>query len=415
MSSVNEIGRNVMQGGSRRSAIYASLNWQHEDIEMFLRAKDWTSLQKFLKEDDFSFPLPLDMSNISINWDTDFADKYIVGEDKDGAFYPTDLGDTPKLWYDSVLKMCSTGEPGHSYNFWENENETLRNACTEFTSEDDSDVCNLGSINFGNIESLEELRDVTNLASKFLVCGSIRGEVPYEKVTRVREKNRKIGLGLMGVHEWLLQRNYKYEVTDELKGWLDVWRSESEHGANEWSDRFFINRPKRYRAIAPAGTIGILASTTTGIEPLYAVAYKRRYLQGGSTWKYQYVIDATAKRIIDQYSISPNEIETSSGLAADPERRIKFQYEIQKYVDMGISSTINLPEWGSDLNNEDTTRTLADTLLKYCHGLRGITTYPNGARGGQPLTEVPYEEAKKHHGIVFEEDEGKCISGVCGL
>jgi ribonucleoside-diphosphate reductase alpha chain len=259
MLSVNEIGRNVMQGGSRRSAIYASLNWQHEDIELFLRAKDWTDLQKKLKEEDFSFSLPLDMTNMSINWDTDFADRYIVGEDKDGAFYPTDLGGTPQLWYDSVLKMCMGGEPGHSYNFWENENETLRNACTEFTSEDDSDVCNLGSINLGNISSVEELRDVTNLASKFLVCGSIRGEVPYEKVTRVREKNRKIGLGLMGVHEWLLQRNCKYEVTDELKGWLDVWRSESEAGANEWSDRFFINRPKKYRAVAPAGTIGILA------------------------------------------------------------------------------------------------------------------------------------------------------------
>ena len=145
------------------------------------------------------------------------------------------------------------------------------------------------------------------------------------------------------------------------------------------------------------------------------MAYKRRYLQGGSTWKYQYVIDATAKRILDQYSISPDEIETSSGLAADPERRIKFQYEIQKYVDMGISSTINLPSWGSEYNNDDTSRRLADTLLSYCHGLRGITTYPNGARGGQPLTEVPYEEAKKHHGIVFEEETGKCAGGVCGI
>lgn len=94
--------------------------------------------------------------------------------------------------------MCQTGEPGHSYNFWENENDTLRNACTEFTSEDDSDVCNLGSINFGNISSITELKDVANLASKFLVCGSIRGDLPYEKVRLVREQNRKIGLGLMG-------------------------------------------------------------------------------------------------------------------------------------------------------------------------------------------------------------------------
>jgi ribonucleoside-diphosphate reductase alpha chain len=81
---------------------------------------------------------------------------------------------------------------------------------------------------------------------------------------------------------------------------------------------------------------------------------------------------------------------------------------------MGISSTINLPEWGSELNNEDTARTLSDVLLRYCHGLRGITTYPNGARGGQPLTEVSYEEAKKHHGIVYDE-ENTCSGGICGI
>ena len=91
--------------------------------------------------------------------------------------------------------MCQTGEPGHCYNFFENEKDTLRNACTEFTSEDDSDCCNLGSVNFGNIASPMELRDIVCLASKFLVCGTIRGTVPYEKVRQVRDKNRKIGLG----------------------------------------------------------------------------------------------------------------------------------------------------------------------------------------------------------------------------
>jgi ribonucleoside-diphosphate reductase alpha chain len=414
MSSVNEIGRNVMQGGSRRSAIYASLNWQHEDIEHFLYAKDWPNHIKELKAQDFNFPANFDMTNMSINWDTDFINS--VGVRSDGRFVPHTQQYIPQLWYDSVKKMCMTGEPGHSYNFWENENETLRNACTEFTSEDDSDVCNLGSINLGNINSIEELRDVVNLASKFLICGSIRGDLPYDKVKQVREKNRKIGLGLMGVHEWLLQRWYKYEMVDELKSWLEIYKTESEAGANEWSDRFFINRPKKYRAVAPAGTIGILASTTTGIEPMFAVAFKRRYLQGGTRWKYQYVIDATAQRIIDTNGISPETIETSSTLASCPEQRIKFQYYVQKYVDMSISSTINLPEWGSELNNEDTSTALADTLLKYCHGLRGITVYPNGSRGGQPLVEVPYEEAKAHTGVIFDEvEDGRCSGGVCGI
>lgn len=406
MSSVNEVGRNVMQGGSRRSAIYASLNWQHEDIEQFLSAKNWSDTIKKLKAEDFNFPAPFDMTNMSINWDTDFIRRVEVeGVDTQ----------VPQLWYDSVRRMCETGEPGHSYNFYEHERETLRNACCEFTSEDDSDVCNLGSINLGNITSIDELRDVVNLASKFLVCGSIRGDLPYEKVKLTREKNRSIGLGLMGVHEWLLQRGKPYAVCEELSLWLQVYKTESECGANEWSDRFFINRPKKYRAVAPAGSIGILASTSTGIEPLFAVAYKRRYLQGGTKWKYQYVIDATAQRIINTYEVDPNTIETSSNLTTRVEDRIKFQYEVQKHVDMAISSTINLPEWGSEFNNDNTSTELANTLLKYMHGLRGITVYPNGSRGGQPLTEVPYTEAKHHVGVVYDETEERCVNGVCGV
>ena len=69
MYAINEIGRNVMQGGSRRSAIYASLNWQHEDIPLFLRAKNWSPEVKELKNKDFNFPATLDMTNISVNYD----------------------------------------------------------------------------------------------------------------------------------------------------------------------------------------------------------------------------------------------------------------------------------------------------------------------------------------------------------
>jgi ribonucleoside-diphosphate reductase alpha chain len=311
--------------------------------------------------------------------------------------------------------MSKTGEPGHCYNFFENERDTLRNACAEFTSEDDSDVCNLGSINLGNIPTIGELNDVVSLASKFLVCGTIRGDLPYEKVKEVREKNRKLGLGLMGVHEWLLQRGYNYEVNTELKQWLEVYKNESERAAREHCDRFYISHPKKFRAAAPAGTIGILASTTTGIEPLYSVAYKRRYLEGGSRWKYQYVIDATAERLIQELGIDPDKVETAFELAKTPEKRIKFQYEVQKYVDMGISSTLNLPAWGSEFNNPDTVIPLAETIAKYCHGLRGLTCYPDGGRGaGQPLTVVSYEEAKAKHGIIYEE-ENKCSGGVCGI
>jgi len=400
MSAINEIGRNVMQGGSRRSAIYASLNWKHEDINQFLGAKNWSEVIREQKLKDFNFPGPLDMTNISVNYDDDWR------------FDPNN-----EIFKKNVRQAMETGEPGFSFNFGDKQNETLRNACTEVTSKDDSDVCNLGSINMGNIPDIETFKSVVALASKFLVCGTLRADLPYDKVYKVREKNRRLGLGLMGVSEWLLQRNQRYEVTTELHEWLSVYRSESERAANEHCDRFFISRPVAYRAIAPTGSIGILAGTTTGIEPLFAVAYKRRFLTEGTKWKYQFVVDGAADLLIKQYGIAPDAIETALDLAEDYERRIKFQYDMQQYVDMSISSTINLPEWGSKLNNESKVDDFAKTLAKYAHGLRGFTVYPNGARGGQPLTKVEYSEAIKHRDVVYNEIVDVCDltgGGTCG-
>lgn len=403
MSAINEIGRNVMQGGSRRSAIYASLNWKHEDIPAFLTAKNWSPEIKSLKDQDFNFPAPLDMTNISVNYD----DAALVGG----------LENNP-VFLQNVRQAMETGEPGFSFNFGSKQNETLRNACTEVTSEDDSDVCNLGSINLGNISSLEEFQSIVSLASKFLVCGTLRADLPYHKVYKVREKNRRLGLGLMGIHEWLLQRGMSYEVTPELHEWLAVYRDESKRAADEHCDRLFISRPAAYRAIAPTGTIGILASTSTGLEPLFAVAYKRRYLTDGTKWKYEYVVDATADRLIKEYGIAPESIDTAYKLSNDYERRIKFQADIQDYVDMSISSTINLPAWGTKDNNEGRVSDFAKVLARYAPRLRGFTCYPDGSRGGQPITEVPYEEAMKHKGIVFTEHDVCDITGhggSCGV
>jgi ribonucleoside-diphosphate reductase alpha chain len=402
MYAINEIGRNVMQGGSRRSAIYASLNWKHDDINQFLTAKDWSPVVKAQKEVDFNFPAPLDMTNISVNYD----DASLVGG----------LENNP-VFQKNCRQAMMTGEPGFSFNFGNKENETLRNACTEVTSEDDSDVCNLGSINLGNISSVDEFKAVVQLASKFLVCGTLRADLPYDKVYRVREKNRRLGLGLMGIHEWLLQRQSKYEVTPELHEWLKVYQDESERSANEHCDRLYINRPVAYRAIAPTGSIGILAGTTTGIEPLFAVAYKRRFLTEGTKWKFQYVVDGTAQELIKNYSVDPDSIESALDLSSDYERRLKFQADVQDYVDMSISSTINLPSWGSRGNSEADVGKFTRALAAYAPRLRGFTCYPDGSRGGQPLTSVPYSEAVKHKDAVYDEIIDVCDltkGGVCG-
>ena len=402
--TLNEVGRNVMQGGSRRSALYGSLNWQHEDAFDLLHVKNWQDMylgkQKEytvsdMKRLNFNYAAPLDMMNISLNYD----DAWLHGGNSD-------------IFMENCKQALMTGEPGFSFNFGSQQNETLRNACTEITSENDSDVCNLGSVNLANIESIEEFKSVVHLASKFLVCGLIRAHLPYKKVEMVRQQNSRLGLGLMGMHEWLLKRGSKYEFTDELKQWMRVYEQESTKSANEHCDRLFLNRPKGYRAIAPTGTISILAGTTSGVEPIYAVAYRRRYLTDGTRWKYQFVVDGTAESLIND-GINPDDIESAVDLAADMERRVKFQFELQKYVDHAISSTINLPAWDK---NQDRVDEFAKIVRKYAHGLRGLTLYPDGSRGGQPITSVPYEEAHSKRGVVFEDNsEEQCLSGVCGI
>jgi ribonucleoside-diphosphate reductase alpha chain len=404
--ATNEIGRQVMQGGSRRSAMYGSLNWMHEDAAEFLKIKNWHDMRvpgsditmADAKMNDFNFPCPLDMMNISLNYD----DAWLADP-------------VTEVFHTNVRQALMTGEPGFSFNFGAQQGETLRNACTEVTSSDDSDCCNLGSVNMANIETVEDFKDVVHLASKFLVCGLIRAELPTKEIEKVRQQNSRLGLGLMGMHEWLLKRGLKYEMTRELGRWLSVYETESEKAANEHCTRLFLNRPKGYRAIAPTGTISILAGTSSGVEPIPSLAYKRRYLVDGTKWRYQYAVDGTAQALIND-GISPDKIETSFDLAADPERRIKFQRDVQRYVDHAISSTINLPAWGSDLNNEDKVPEFAKMIQKYATGLRGLTLYPDGSRGGQPINPVPYEEAISKRGVIYEDNtEAQCLTGVCGI
>ena len=409
MLMINEIGRRVMQGGSRRSAIYASLNWKHADIDKFLTSKNWYEMPVGstgftigqVKEQDFNFIAPLDMTNISVNYDTEWLLNY------------WETGDVGTTFKQNVRQALRTAEPGFSFNFFDKENETLRNACTEVTSENDSDVCNLGSVNLGRVDTLKEFKDIVHLATKFLMCGTLKAKLPYDKVYKVREKNRRLGLGLMGMHEWLIKRGSKYEVTDELHQWLGVYKGVTDDTSKKTADEMNISSPVANRAIAPTGSIGILAGTSTGVEPIFAVSYKRRYLKGGTRWHYQYVVDSAAQELIDLYDTKPDNIESALDLAEDYKRRMKFQADVQDYVDMSISSTINLPSWGSKLNNEDTVVDFTNTLASYAHRLRGFTVYPDSCRGGQPLTSVPYKEAVAKLGEEFE--EGLETHDICDI
>lgn len=408
MQMVNETGRHIMQGGSRRSAIWAGLHWNHPDVWEFIKLKDWTDEQKAMKEKDFNAPAPMDGTNISVILDDQFffAYEHPNHEMHDWARH---------VYWGVIEKMMSTGEPGFSVDTGANAGEHLRNACTEVTSSDDDDICNLGSLNLAQFDSIEEFESAVELGTKFLLCGTLYSKVPYEGVARTREKNRRLGLGLMGMHEWLLVRGKPYAPDDELERWLEKY-AESTDIAARLADELGVSRPVKTRAIAPTGTISIIAETTSGIEPLFTVAFKRRYLKG-TTWHFQYVVDNTARRLVEERGVDPESIEDAYELSKDVSRRIEFQAWVQRFVDHGISSTINLPEWGSEYNNEFLIEDFGTTLMSYLPHLRGITTYPDGSRGGQPLTKAGYREASEWEGVEYEEfsNEHACVSGACGV
>lgn len=403
MEMVNESGRHVMQGGQRRSAIWAGLKWSHKDIFKFMHIKDHSPELKALKEKDFNFRLPMELTNISVIYDTEF---FVAIENKKHEKHKEAM----KVWMDNCRQAFTSAEPGMAFNFCRDA-ESLRNACTEVVSEDDSDKCNLGTVWMNRCEDRAEFADVVRASTLFLLCGSIYSDVPTEKIKEVGLKNNRIGLGLGGMHEWLMTRGHKYVCVPELHKWLATYKRESDSAAFVGAKQLGVAVPKGVRAIAPTGTIGMLAETTTGIEPLFCKAYKRRYRKGEG-WSYQLVVDGAVKRLLEQ-GVKLENIQDSYDISF--KERVKFQADVQQYVDMAISSTCNMSSWGSADNNEETVEKNAMTLLKYAKRLRGFTVYPDGCRGGQPLTRVALEDALAQEGIVYEETERECLNGVCGL
>lgn len=548
MNMVNEAGRGIMQGGQRRSAIWAGLKWDHPDIIQFMELKNWSNTLKALKEADPNFPLPMEGTNISVGYDTEF---FIAAEDRKHPKYKLAW----EVWEKNCLQAFSTAEPGMSFNFCK-DSESLRNApvsaatrvltqegykpvselvgvktvvwtgkqwastvfaktkenaelvkvvlsngrsiicdpthpfivkkpleetmerveakslksnqklvsdlppcsneqykedlsseirvvsvekldytedvfccdvgveehsfmaegvvvsnCTEVTSSDDSDRCNLGTVWIQRCKDRDDFARICHIATVFLLCGGIYSDLPYEKCREIGNKNNRIGVGIGGFHEWMMMRGQGYEVTPELHKWLNAYEQETDSAAYIWSKNLGVQIPKGKRSIAPNGTIGIIAESTTGIEPLICKSYKRRYLKNG-VWVHEFVVDATVKRLMEA-GVKIEEIEDSFDIPF--RERVKFQADVQNYVDQAISSTCNLPSWGSDSNNEKTLEKYSNTLLKYAKRLRGFTCYPDGCRSGQPFTRVTLDEAMAAEGTVFEEKPHECTNGICGL
>lgn len=401
--AVNEAARYIKQGGSRRAALLASLSWKHADIFDFISSKDWPDSLLVAKDVNPDIGLPLELTNISVNYGTDFFNAF---ENKHNEFH----NHAKKVWYDNCLHAFKTGEPGFLFNNIKDA-FTLRNPCGEFVSDTDSDSCNLGTIFISKFTDRDDFERCVYVATKFLICGNIYSDYPLPEMRDVALKHNRIGLGLGGIHEWLVNRDFRYETPVELHKWLNVYARASDDSAYNTARDIGMNIPSSKRAIAPTGTIGALAESTTGIEPCFCKAYKRYYYDGDKR-VYEYVIDPIVKRAIDNGK-DINIIQDAYDI--DFVNRVKVQADIQQYTDMAISSTANLPEWGSEKNNESTLKEYSKILYKYAKRLRGFTCYPDKSRGGQPLERVSIEEAMSNQNKVFESNEKSCVGGVCGV
>lgn len=410
MEAVNEDGRAAVQGGDRRSAIWAGLPWWHKDIFQFIYAKDWPEWLKEQKAKDPNTRAPLDMTNISVCLDDEFFDAY------HDELHPKH-DHAVKVYKETVAQMVTTGEPGFSVDLGERADEVLRNACTEITSADDSDVCNLGSLVLPKFHSPEQFGKAVRDAALFLTAGSLYSDVSYEKVAEVRESNRRLGLGIIGVHEFCLLHGVKYGTAESFEA-LEPFMREYDRAleyAIDWQDQLKISRSVAATAIAPNGTIGILAESTPSGDPLFSAARDRVVITATPTGDLRtrhVIVDPVAKRLVEQ-GVDPDAIEDAYSLADMPERRLGMQAYLQSHVDQAVSSTVNLPHVMSD---PDEQRIFGDTLIEFLPKLRGITAYPDGARAGQPLSPIPLKYALEHEGESFVEGvEETCSGGVCGV
>jgi ribonucleoside-diphosphate reductase alpha chain len=352
--------------------------------------KDWPDWLKAQKALDMEVSAPGDMTNISVRLDMNFFAAY------EDALHPHH-NHAVCVYNETVASMLRTGEPGFQIDWDE---QILRNACTEIISADDSDSCVLLALNFAKLK-FDELAEAAEVGTAFLLAVTEYNQSPTPECTLVQHKNRRLGLGVMGVGEWFYKYGALYGDVSILP-WFAKYKYYSDLAADVWSSRWGFPRPIAVRAIAPTGTISIVAETTSGIEPLFAPAYERRYLtkQGFQT---EILVDPIAARYWEK-GIRLNEYAH----VIDYDTRIKFQHTVQQYVDNGISSTVNLPD------THQNPKEFGATLMKYLPGLRGITTFPNGSRGLQPITPVDFEYALKHK-TRFESTDNACPSGVCSL
>lgn len=448
MRVFNETTEVIKQGGKRRGANMGILDVSHPDIIEFISAK---TKENFLGN-----------FNISVS----VSDKFMNALEKD---YDFDLINPrtkeavatkkAKDLFDLIVTMAwRTGDPGMIFMDRINRhNPTPELGKIESTNPCGEqpllpyESCNLGSINLSNFVTSNQinwvkLKKTVGIAVRFLDNVIDANKYALPEIKEITKKNRKIGLGVMGFAEMLINLGIPYDseealnVADRLMAFIqkEAKKTSSEIAIEkgnfpEFKKSKLAESNKNMRnatvtTIAPTGTISIIADCTSGIEPLFAVAFVRNVLEGAKLVEISKEFEQIAKekgfysdelirKITENGSVQnikevPAEIKKIFKTALDIslEWHVRMQAVFQKHVDNAVSKTVNLPY---DATIDDVRKAY---LLAYKLGCKGITVYRYGSKkeqvlySGSALTKELSEEAQVTANSEFS---GGCPSYYC--
>ena len=285
--------------------------------------------------------------------------------------------------------------------------------------------CNLGSINLSKFVDdkreilYEELASVVRHAVRFLDNVIDANKYPIKEIEEITKGNRKIGLGVMGFAEFLFKLFIAYDSKEALRMAEKIMKFISEEArkasidlAKEkgsfpnfersiWHRKYPALRNATVTTVAPTGTISIIANTTSGIEPAFAIAFIRNVMSGVKLlevnsffeevarergfYSKELMLEIAKKGSIQEISGIPEDIKKVFVTALDiaPEWHVKMQAAFQKHVDNAVSKTVNLPE---NAKIEDVRKIF---MLAYRLKCKGITVYRYGSKSNQVLMISP--------------------------
>ncbi|MEQ8175855.1 MAG: adenosylcobalamin-dependent ribonucleoside-diphosphate reductase [Syntrophomonadaceae bacterium] len=405
----------IKQGGVRRGAFMGILNCDHPEIEDFIRCKLSGEITNF---------------NLSVGVTHEFMNQ-VESDELWELKFNGEVRRTiaaRELWEKIVRSAWACGDPGLIFLDRIQESNPIPGRpmnCTNPCGEQPlspGESCLLGSINLALMKEQDggevawaRLKETARIAVRFLDNMIDVGEYPLDFIAENTRASRKIGLGVLGLHDLLIQMKLSYDSPEgiELASKVMAFIKEEVHKASAdlgvekgnfplWDESVYAVRNEPHRnasclTIAPTGTITLLAGVEGyGIEPIFAIAYKKTYLRDGVPEKINVFsplfLKACYERGTDEKALEevaargscqgvkgiPDDIQRlfRGAQEIDPMDHLAMQVALQQEVDNAISKTINLPAM-ADL---DMVEKIYFEAWK--RGLKGITVFREGSKQG---------------------------------